>query len=155
MEGRGVIHALDSVEARLEALRLRAGRAGVKVKAVAVSPAILTKLDRAADRVLVDAPCSGSGTLRRQADLKYRITADSLRSIMETQREVLLQYAALVKPGGKLVYATCSVLPAENEEQAAWFSARAGDFSLEEEKRISPAETGWDGFYMARWVRES
>jgi 16S rRNA (cytosine967-C5)-methyltransferase len=103
--------------------------------------------------VLVDAPCSGSGTLRRQADLKYRISAESVAQIRQVQREVLERCAPVVKPGGKLIYATCSILPSENEAQAAWFSAGHPDFVLEEERRISPAATGWDGFYMARWRR--
>ncbi len=153
MSGRGELHALDVHPEKLEALSSRASRAGVSVQTAVVSPAILTKLDSRADRVLVDAPCSGSGTLRRQPDLKYRITAGSLEETRHLQRDLLTQFARLVRPGGKLVYATCSVLPSENEEQAAWFSSQHRDFVFEYERRISPAATGWDGFYMARWRR--
>jgi 16S rRNA (cytosine967-C5)-methyltransferase len=142
-------------EARLAALASRAARAGVKVRTTLISPDIMSQLQHRADRVLVDAPCTGSGTLRRQADLKYRITADGLRQKQEIQRELLAQFAELVRPGGKLVYATCSILPGENEKQAGWFSAQRPDFTMEEERRISPALTGWDGFYMARWTRKS
>ena len=91
--------------------------------------------------------------LRRQADLKYRITASSLEEVRQVQREVLQRCAPMVRPGGKLVYATCSILPSENQAQAAWFSAGNADFILEAEAPLSPAATGWDGFYMARWRR--
>jgi 16S rRNA (cytosine967-C5)-methyltransferase len=154
MGGKGEVHALDVDEGRLAALRTRAARAGAKVHTALITPDILAKLNASADRVLIDAPCSGSGTLRRQPDLKYRITAGSLADTRALQRELILKFAALVRPGGKLVYATCSLLPSENESQAAWFSEQRDDFTLEEESRISPAATGWDGFYMARWTRE-
>lgn len=153
MNGRGMLYALDVKEPRLAVLEKRAVRAGVKVQASLVTPEILTKLEARADRVLIDAPCSGSGTFRRQPDLKYRITAESLKQTQELQRELLMQFSKLVRPGGKLVYATCSILPGENETQAAWFQGQCPNFALEEERRISPAATGWDGFYMARWFR--
>jgi 16S rRNA (cytosine967-C5)-methyltransferase len=106
-----------------------------------------------ADRVLVDAPCSGSGTLRRQPELKYRISPGTVAQMQALQRRILSDAAPLVRPGGKLVYATCSLLSAENEEQAAWFSAAFPDFTMEARRRLSPALTGWDGFFMARWRR--
>ncbi len=153
MSGRGELHALDVHGEKLDVLNGRANRAGVSVQTSVISPDILSSLESRADRVLVDAPCSGSGTLRRQPDLKYRVNAESLARTIVLQRELLTRFARLVRPGGKLVYATCSVLPSENEEQAAWFSSEHGDFVFEEERRISPAATGWDGFYMARWRR--
>ena len=153
LEGNGDLLAMDVQERKLESLKARAARATVKVRTALLSDEVLAKQAGQADRVLVDAPCSGSGTLRRQADLKYRISAESVAQIRQVQREVLERYAPLVKPGGKLIYATCSILPSENETQAAWFSGEHPDFVLEEERRISPAATGWDGFYMARWRR--
>ncbi len=155
LEGKGDLLAMDVQERKLESLRVRASRATVKVRTAVVSDELLESMQGQADRVLVDAPCSGSGTLRRQADLKYRITAESVAAVRAVQREVLECYAAMVKPDGKLIYATCSVLPSENGAQAAWFSARHPEFTLEEERTVSPAATGWDGFYMARWQREA
>lgn len=150
----GELWALDIHDARLKVLRERAARAGVKrLRTAVIEARILESLRGRADCVLVDAPCSGSGTLRRQADLKYRITAESVAEKAALQRELLARFAPLVKPGGALVYATCSIFPEENEAQAAWFSAANAEFRLEEERRISPAATGWDGFYMARWRR--
>ena len=153
LEGNGDLLAMDVQERKLESLKARAARATVKVRTALLSDEVLAKQAGQADRVLVDAPCSGSGTLRRQADLKYQISAESVAQIRQVQREVLERCAPLVKPGGKLIYTTCSILPSENETQAAWFSGEHPDFVLEEERRISPAATGWDGFYMARWRR--
>ncbi len=154
MEGKGDLLAMDVEERKLESLKARASRATVKVRTALLSDDVITKMAGQADRVLVDAPCSGSGTLRRQADLKYRITEASLAKVREVQRDVLRRCAPMVRPGGKLVYATCSVLTSENEAQAAWFSSGHPGFVLEEERRISPAASGWDGFYMARWRRK-
>ena len=153
LEAKGDLLAMDVQERKLESLRARASRATVKVRTAVVSDEALAGMAGQADRVLVDAPCSGSGTLRRQADLKYRITAESVAQGRQLQREVLERCVPLVRPGGKLVYATCSILPSENQAQAAWFSAGHPDFVLEEERILSPAATGWDGFYMARWRR--
>ena len=155
MEGKGDLLAMDVRTQPLEILKVRAARATVKLRTALLSEETLTKLTGQADRVLVDAPCSGSGTLRRQADLKYRINGDSVAQMGTVQREVLGRCAPLVKPGGKLVYATCSILTSENEAQTAWFSSINPDFVLEEERKISPAASGWDGFYMARWRRIS
>jgi 16S rRNA (cytosine967-C5)-methyltransferase len=154
MEGKGDLLAMDVVERKLETLKNRAARATVKIRTALNDKGSRAAMAGQADRVLVDAPCSGSGTLRRQADLKYRITAESVAAVVAVQRTVLSEAAAMVKPGGKLVYATCSILPVENAEQAAWFTGAVPGFVFEEERRISPAETGWDGFYMARWRRE-
>lgn len=153
LEGKGELWATDVRGRTLETLKIRAARATVKLRTALLSDGFLTKHAGRADRVLVDAPCSGTGTLRRQADLKYRITEASVGEVREVQREVLTRCSPLVKPGGKLIYATCSILTSENEAQAAWFSKEHPDFLLEEETRISPAATGWDGFYMARWRR--
>ncbi|MDB6136262.1 MAG: RsmB/NOP family class SAM-dependent methyltransferase [Verrucomicrobiales bacterium] len=154
MAGKGELRAMDVEPAKLATLRQRAARAGAKVWTSTVSDEVLRGMAGWADRVLVDAPCSGSGTLRRQADLKYRITSASVAGMQEGQRTVLTHCFPLVRPGGRLVYATCSVLPAENQAQAAWFSHTFPEFEFEEDRVISPAETGWDGFYMARWRRK-
>lgn len=154
MAGKGELRAMDVEPAKLAILRQRAARAGAKVWTSPISEGVLRGMAGWADRVLVDAPCSGSGTLRRQADLKYRITPASVAAIQEVQRAVLAHSAPLVRPGGRLVYATCSILPAENQAQAAWFSRTFPEFEFEEDRAISPAETGWDGFYMARWRRK-
>jgi len=147
------LHAFDTVPGKLSTLRRRAARAGVRVPTHEAAPEVFSRFHAEAHRVLVDAPCTGTGTLRRHPELKYRITAATLAETVARQREILTRSARLVRPGGRLVYATCSLLSAENEQQAAWFSAEHGDFVFEEERRLSCAATGWDGFYMARWQR--
>jgi 16S rRNA (cytosine967-C5)-methyltransferase len=148
------LHAFDTVPGKLSTLRRRAARAGVRVQTHEASPEVFSRFHAEAHRALVDAPCTGTGTLRRHPELKYRITAATLAETVALQREILTRSARLVRPGGRLVYATCSLLSAENEQQAAWFSAQHPDFSLEEERRLSCAATGWDGFYMARWQKQ-
>jgi 16S rRNA (cytosine967-C5)-methyltransferase len=153
MQNRGELHAFDTAPGKLTTLRLRADRTGIRVRTHPAEPEVISRFHTEAHRVLVDAPCTGTGTLRRHPDIKYRVTAASLAETAALQRLILTRAARAVRPGGKLVYATCSLLPAENEEQSAWFTAAHPDFRFEEESRISPAATGWDGFYMARWRR--
>lgn len=153
-QGRGELHAFDTAPAKLNTLRLRADRAGIRVRTYDASPEILSRFHGEADRVLVDSPCTGSGTFRRHPDLKYRITAASLADTLALQRLLLTRAAKLLRPGGKLTYATCSIFPAENEDQAAWFSAQHPAYELEDQRRLSCAATGWDAFHMARWRKE-
>jgi 16S rRNA (cytosine967-C5)-methyltransferase len=115
------------------------------------STKVIKKLKAGADRVLIDAPCSGLGVLRRNPDAKWKLSPGFLKEIQGKQREILRDYSTIVKPGGKLVYATCSVLPSENEQQVQHFlSTPAGkDFTLLREQRILVHQSGNDGFYMA------
>lgn len=151
MANRGEILALDIVERKLVELKKRVGRAGARN--VRIEPWTSDTLRRRsgwADRVLIDAPCSGLGTLRRQPDLKWRITPESLERTRRAQADLLDRCRHLLKPGGKLVYATCSVLPSENGGQVRAWLERTGARRIELERTVSPAATGWDGFYAAR-----
>ena len=106
-----------------------------------------------ADRVLIDAPCSGLGVLRRTADSKWADINPRLVELKKVQADILERYSRMVKVGGKVVYSTCSILPSENQAQVQAFLERHPDsFKLEEEKVILPS-SGFDGFYMARLVR--
>ena len=121
------------------------------------------------DCVLIDAPCSGSGTLRRQPHNRPKLTTEELDKTTETQKEILEQTSKLVTSGGRLVYATCSVLPSENEAQVQHFLQNHSDFQLEpidswwpEEAdrfgsqgylRAAPSTHGTDGFFVARLRR--
>ena len=103
-----------------------------------------------ADRVLVDAPCTGSGTWRRRPEAKWRLSSDDLAARLGEQARILLDAAECVRPGGHLVYVTCSVLRDENEAQIARFLAERADFSpLDDAWRLSPAIDGTDGFFIA------
>lgn len=153
MGNTGKILALDIHERRLQELERRAKQAGASVRTSLWSPQTLKDLKGWADRVLIDAPCSGLGTLRRQPDLKWRLTAASLEKTRRLQQRLLDDYSSLLRPGGRLVYATCSILPSENEGQAAEFIDRHPDWQLEESLVISPALDGSDGLYAARMGR--
>lgn len=146
IHNRGHIVASDAQAEKLIELRRRAARNGVSI--LETRPP--EKLRGEFERVLIDAPCSGLGTLRRQPDLKWRLTPHFLGELQQKQREILSFYAPMTQSGGKLIYATCSILPSENERQIEWFLSRNSDFELDSQKIISPSQTGFDGFFMAR-----
>lgn len=150
MQNQGQIFAFDVEKRRLDELDRRTRRAGLSIVRSYLSPAKLeSKWLNFADRLLIDAPCSGLGTLRRQPDLKWRLSLQFLAELQNKQRQILEFYTPMLKPGGFLVYATCSVLPSENERQVEWFLARNKQFERVDERSISCAETGFDGFFMA------
>lgn len=158
MENKGQIIALDIYENKLHELKRRAKRNGVhNIETRAIdSTKVIKKLYDKADRVLIDAPCSGLGVLRRNPDAKWKLQPDFIETIKNTQRDILQQYSRMVKVGGQLVYATCSILPSENQEQVKSFLAsEAGkNFSLIKEKKILSHQSGFDGFYMALLERK-
>ncbi|GAA0748218.1 MULTISPECIES: RsmB/NOP family class I SAM-dependent RNA methyltransferase [Flavobacteriaceae] len=153
MQNKGQVIAMDIYESKLKKLKTRAKRNGVHNFDMRVidSTKPIKKLYDKADRVLIDAPCSGLGVLRRNPDAKWKLEPEFLDSIRVTQQEVLQQYSKMVKPGGKLVYATCSVLPSENQKQVDKFltSESGKDFTFVKDKKILAHKSGFDGFYMA------
>ena len=180
MRSTGQVFACDISAPRLMRLRPRLQRAGAtNVQPMAIDSERDPKLDRLAgraDAVLVDAPCSGTGTLRRNPDLKWRGDPTALGRLLEQQQAILEAGARLVKPGGALVYATCSLLPEENERQAERFEAAHPGFVREPARaflagqgagidaadpegdpagflRLLPHRDGVDGFFAARWKR--
>ena len=149
MRNQGSILALDVVQGKLDTLRQRAKRAGATcVKTRVIDDATLKAMQGKADRVLIDAPCSGLGTLRRQPDLKWRLTPLRLEKTRRLQRDLLQRYAAMAKPGGTVVYATCSILPSENGGIVSRLLETEG-FRLIRDFGVSPAATGFDGFHAA------
>ena len=158
MRNKGKIHALDIHAWKLAELKKRAARAGadiIETREIEGSKTI-KRLAAHADRLLLDVPCSGLGVLRRNPDSKWKLSAEEVDRLVALQAEILENYARMVKPGGKLVYATCSILPSENERQVQAFLARHGDvWQLEAELRRNPAQGGFDGFYAARLVQVS
>jgi 16S rRNA (cytosine967-C5)-methyltransferase len=175
MRSAGRIYAMDVSEKRLAALRPRAARAGLSnVHPIALSGEADARAKRLAgklDRVLVDAPCSGFGTLRRNPDLKWRHDARAVEELAAKQGRILEAAAKLVKPGGRLVYATCSILSQENEAVADAFENSHPDFrpldagsllagqriALETGSRLRlwPHRHGTDGFFAAAFARAS
>jgi 16S rRNA (cytosine967-C5)-methyltransferase len=151
-ENKADIIASDLQESRLTILKQRAGQAGAtKIKIVPLNQ--MTVYKGKCDVVLVDAPCSGTGVIRRQPDTKWKLTPEKLATYQQAQQEIMSQHCELVKPGGKLVYATCSILNAENEAQVQQFLQQHPDFKLKEEHRFWPQD-GYDGFYIAVLLRK-
>lgn len=146
MQNKGRILAWDTSESRLERSKDRLRRAGVdnvQRHAIASENDPFIKRHKAsADCVLIDAPCSGSGTWRRNPDLKWRFNKQDLQEILAMQKSILESASRLVKPGGKLVYVTCSIFREENEEQISAFLAEKSDFSV-----VSPSEI-WNNLNM-------
>lgn len=153
MENKGQLIAMDIYEGKLKKLKIRAKRNGahnIELKVIDSTKPI-KKLYGKADRVLIDAPCSGLGVLRRNPDAKWKLQPEFIQNIVETQQQILQQYSRMVKVGGKLVYATCSILPSENQNQVKTFLASEDgkDFTLVKDKNVYAHESGFDGFYMA------
>jgi 16S rRNA (cytosine967-C5)-methyltransferase len=173
MRGTGRIYAMDVSSTRLASLAARAARAGVtNVRSLALSgdnDARVKRLSGKLDRVLVDSPCSGFGTLRRNPDLKWRHGIEAIQELVAKQATILASASRLVKPGGRLVYATCSILKVENEAIADGFAARHPQFALVScdellaaqrialrtgtRLRLWPHLHGTDGFFAAAFQR--
>jgi 16S rRNA (cytosine967-C5)-methyltransferase len=158
MGNKGKVISMDVEEWKLQQAKLRARRNGVSIfepKVIEGSKTI-KRLKESADRLLLDVPCSGLGVLRRNPDTKWKLSAESIAKVQVTQQEILQSYPSMLKKGGQLVYATCSVLPSENEEQIKKFLAsEAGkDFELIEDRKVLAQESGFDGFYIARLLKK-
>lgn len=165
MKNKGQIYAFDIVEARLKELKIRAKRSKVHI----LQTRTLTEKNRAAtlsefkskmDRVIVDAPCSGTGTWRRNPEARWRITENIIKDYVKTQSDLLEEAWELTKPGGRMIYMTCSILKSENENQIETFLKRHNDASLIPIRKetissldgtllLSPHSHQTDGFYVA------
>jgi 16S rRNA (cytosine967-C5)-methyltransferase len=167
MNGQGALLACDTDRGRLSRLPARAARAGAAIETQLLNPyrelEALAEWRGAADGVLIDAPCSGTGTWRRNPEARWRLTPDRLERLVETQRHVLNVGAALVRPGGHLVYIVCSLLDDEGTNQVAWFRDAHPGWTVEAPDlpagrahgagwRLDPASDGTDGFFVARLI---
>lgn len=171
MENKGRLIACDTAEWRLDRSKQRFRRAGVhNIECRTLDDSShkwLKRLHGKIDRLLLDVPCSGTGTWRRNPDLKWRLTPQTLEEVGESQRDILTRTAPLVKDGGRLIYATCSVLAQENEHQIEWFLKENPNFHIipvgdiwrevfgndcpvdGDYLRLSPAQHHTDGFFAA------
>ena len=156
MKNEGRVFGMDIDVKKLGELERRTKRAGAHrcVKAKEITATTAVDFAEVADRLLIDAPCSGLGTLKRQPDLKWRLKPAQLDRLRGIQKELLESYTAMLKPGGRLVYATCSILPSENRA-AIDRLLEGGGFTLLEEHPVSPAATGFDGFYAAALLKRA
>ncbi|WP_431161500.1 RsmB/NOP family class I SAM-dependent RNA methyltransferase [Flagellimonas beolgyonensis] len=159
MQNKGQLIALDIYESKLKKLKVRARRNGVHNVETRVidSNKVIKKLHNSADRLLLDAPCSGLGVIRRNPDSKWKLEPEFVDRIMGVQQEILQNYSKMVKKGGQMVYATCSILPQENTEQVQKFLATENgkEFELVRENNVYASKNGFDGFYMALMKRKA
>jgi 16S rRNA (cytosine967-C5)-methyltransferase len=150
MKNKGRIVAMDIHDWKLNELRTRASRAGVQIaetRVIESTKTIKRQID-SFDRVLLDVPCSGLGVLRRNPDSKWKLTLEEFERLRALQAEILASYSRMVKPGGILVYATCSFLPSENNQQVEKFLTP--EWTLLEQVRVYPDQGRGDGFYAAK-----
>jgi 16S rRNA (cytosine967-C5)-methyltransferase len=157
MQSKGRLTSLDTEQWKLDETKKRARRAGIsnlETKLIE-GPKTIKKLYGTADRLLLDVPCSGLGVLKRNPDAKWKLSLGFIDRIKKEQQDILQEYSKIIKPGGKFVYATCSILPSENQLQVQAFLSTNANYELEEERVVLPSESGFDGFYMARIKRIS
>jgi 16S rRNA (cytosine967-C5)-methyltransferase len=137
MNNKGTIIAFETSSSKLSNLRRRAARAGaLNIRTVETN--MLGEYKSRADCVLIDAPCSGMGVFRRNPDSKWRLTQEDIRELSAKQKEILREYSGLVKPGGRLVYATCTISREENEEVVQGFLDESTDFCMVPASEINP-----------------
>ncbi|NVK28197.1 MAG: methyltransferase domain-containing protein [Flavobacteriia bacterium] len=155
MTNRGAIVSMDIEERKLGELKKRAERAGVDIIETdsITDRRVIEKYENWADRLLLDVPCSGTGVIKRDPDTKWKLKPEHLERTIEIQQDIIDRYQKMLKPGGKLIYATCSILKSENEDQVQEFLKNHPDYELEEERRVNPSEFS-DGFYMARMLKK-
>ena len=153
MQNKGTLLSLDIHAWKLTELKKRARRAGVnnlETRPI-TSTKVIKRLVGRADRLLLDVPCSGLGVLRRNPDAKWKLSPEFIERVINEQAEIISSYSRMVKPGGKMVYATCSILPAENEAQVSRFlTSEAGSaWKLDRQHTYLPQVEGYDGFHVS------
>lgn len=177
MNNKGQVHAYDTDRKRLAPIIERLKRAGTRNVQVHESLSSLAPLKGRFDRVLVDAPCTGTGTWRRRPDTKWRLTEKNLEERIAQQQEALANASVFVRPGRFLLYVTCSILPQENEEQVHGFCRANPDFEIlsatdtwqslfgsgkpqprsrdDKTVTLTPASTDTDGFFFCAMGRKA
>jgi len=153
MKNKGKIIAMDIHEWKLGELKKRAARNRVDIIETKLidSTKVVKRLESSFDRVLLDVPCSGLGVIRRNPDTKWKLSSGEIDRLVQLQREILIDYSKMCKPKGLMVYATCSILHKENEEQVKWFlqSEEGQNWTFKKELRLWPHKDQFDGFYAA------
>lgn len=157
LNGTGHVQARDLTEYKVGLIQENIFRSGLtNIEAVCWDATVFHEESKEnADIVIADLPCSGLGVFGKKTDLKYKITEAMQNDLVKLQREILAVVNNYVKPGGKLLYSTCTIHKAENEENAAWFLKNYPEFRLAKEKQMLPGVDGGDGFYIAMFVKEN
>lgn len=154
MNNKGKIVSMDVAQWKLDELMKRAKRSGSNnIETYLIeNDKYPVKFKEKADVLLLDVPCSGIGVIKRNPDTKWKFTKEVFEKTKVLQRAIINTYAEMLKPGGRLVYSTCSILPSENREQVNWFLEKNSNFTFSKEKTILPSE-GFDGFYMCELIK--
>lgn len=153
--GTGMVEARDLTEYKVEMICENISRSGfANVRGVCQDATILREdsLEKA-DIVIADLPCSGLGVLGKKTDLKHKMTPETQKSLVKLQKEILSVVNRYVKPGGKILYSTCTICRDENEENARWFAKQFPEFELVRERQFLPGIDDSDGFYIAEFCR--
>ncbi len=156
LKGTGFVEARDLTEYKIELIRDNIERCGMSnIDAVCQNAVIYDEDSKEkADILIADLPCSGLGVLGRKTDLKYKTTPEAQKSLVKLQREILSAVNQYVKPGGKLLYSTCTIHRKENEENARWFANTFPEFEMVREKQFLPGIDEGDGFYIAQFQKK-
>jgi 16S rRNA (cytosine967-C5)-methyltransferase len=152
LQGRGQLYLHDVRPYALLEARRRLRRAGIQNCQVVTEERQLNPLKGKMDCILVDAPCTGTGTLRRNPDAKWRLEPEAIERLVQQQREIVKEAMAYLRKGGRLVYATCSLLPEENQQQVAYFTREYGLKPVGLPLQTVPEEGGMDGFFVATLI---
>lgn len=155
LDGTGMVEARDLTEYKVGLIEENIMRTGLhNIKAVQMDATVLDEASiEKADVLVCDLPCSGLGVMGRKTDIRYKMTEEKAQELAQLQQQMLDVVCAYVKPGGTMVYSTCTIHRAENEENVEVFLQKHADFSLVSEKQMYPGEVGSDGFFLAKMVR--
>ena len=156
LAGKGHVEARDLTPYKVDLIRDNIARIGIdNIEAVCQDATVYDEAsEKKADILIADLPCSGLGVLGKKTDLKYKMNPDTQEELVHLQRKILSVVHRYVKSGGKLLYSTCTIHRAENQENAAWFAEQYPEFELVRERQFLPGVDDIDGFYIAEFVRK-
>ena len=155
LQGSGMVEARDLTEYKVDLIRENIARHGLSNMKAVQMDATVDDPDshQKADVLVCDLPCSGLGVMGKKTDIRYKMTKEKAAELAKLQRQILSVVWDYVRPGGTLVYSTCTIHRSENEDNTAWFLKEHPEFSLEFQRQIFPGEAGSDGFFLAKLVR--
>lgn len=157
LQGTGMVEARDLTEYKVDLMEENIARCQLKNMKAVQWDATIKDADSVekADVVIADLPCSGLGVMGRKPDIRYRVTPEDVQALAALQRKILSVVQEYVKPGGTLVYSTCTVTRAENDGNVQWFGEQYPEFQFENMRQLYPGEGRHDGFFIAKWKKQT
>lgn len=157
LQGTGMVEARDLTEYKVDLMEKNIARCQLKNMKAVQWDATIKDADSVekADVVIADLPCSGLGVMGRKPDIRYRVTPEDVQALAALQRKILSVVQEYVKPGGTLVYSTCTVTRAENDGNVQWFGEQYPEFQFENMRQLYPGEGRHDGFFIAKWKKQT